>query len=389
MSAAALRDAGRAIGTALGHHLLWLGATVRAERLHFLSREGAWLARHYAALRARRRDGAGWPAPVPLAVSRRSSFLPSLPAVTADGLLPLLAQYRDATGAAVLDSLGLAPPPGLAGLGRRFADPGVAEAILGDPAIAAALARRHAGQRAALLAYLDQQGALAGEALAVADIGWRGSIQDNLARLLPDRRVTGFYLALLPPLAEAPPNAAKRGFLLEPRDPPHLARRLRFVAPLEFAASDETPSVLGYALRDGRAEPLHDALVLVPHASAAFRAFQAAIAEGVTDTAGLRTPDPALARTLLLQVVESPPPALARLFFEAWRDDRFGAGMLRRGAPRLRGADLLRALSGPAARHALGRRLAESGWPWGLLVRDMPRAAPLLRRLILAVDARL
>lgn len=398
--AEALGASGRAIGTALGHYLFWLGraaARTGAPRLHFLSREGAWLAGHYARLRQLHPYGHTWPEPAMLAVSRRSTFLPSLPDISPASLAPLLAQYRQASAAAVLHSLGLdLPPPGTRPdpvarlpLDRPWTEAGVAPRILGDPWIAATLERRRAAQREALLRYLVQEHVTEGGLLAVADIGWRGTIQDNLARLMPARRVVGHYLALQPPLSSPPPNTKRYGFIFSPADPHRLARRLRFVAPLEFVASGAMPSIVGYVLEGGQARPAPDTLAVVPVSLPAFRILQEGVADGIAGAASLAEPSVLLARRKVLKFLEAPPLALVHLFFEAWRDDRYGAGALRRGAPPLRSARLLSALAGTAGRRALGLELAESGWPWGLLVRDMPFAAPLLRRLILGFDARL
>lgn len=389
-------DAGRMLGGAFGHYLVWLGlASATRPSLHFLSREGAWLAGHYGRLRRRHPEGSRWARPVPLAVSRVSTFLPSLPGITQDALAPLVAQYPSATAANVLGSLGLAPSPEhlrhetAAALALPWSRPGVADRVLADPAVATRLAARHVAQRAALLRYLEQSGVAGQEPLLVADVGWHGSIQDNLARLLPQTPVAGFYLGLFPQPSAPPPNATKRGFVVQPADAARLRRRLRFVAPLEFAASDATPSTTGYEMQGARAAPVADPLLVVPAERPAFRAFQTAVAAGIDAAAGLRAPDPHVARRQVLHVLEAPPPALADLFFEAVRDDRYGAGTLRRGASRLAPGDVAAALASSARRRALGLRLAESGWPWALLARDLPRLAPLLRRLILAVDARL
>ncbi len=396
----ALTASGRTIGTALGHYIVWLGSTAArtcASRLYFLSREGAWLAGHYARLRRFHPHGGSWPEPTTLAVSRRSTFLPSLSYVDTQTLAPLLAQYGQITATTLLQSLGLDLPPvgarpshllGLP-LDRHWAEPGVAERILGNVWIATEIERRRMRQREALSRYLIQEGVTETEPLVVADIGWRGTIQDNLARMMPTRRVIGLYLALFAPLLPAPSSVGKHGFILGQADHIRLARRLRFVAPLEFVASGETPSTLEYAIEEGRARAVPDELTVVPLDSPAFRLFQQTVAEGIDAGATLHKPSAITARNLLLRMIETPPPSLVHLFFEAWRDDRYGAGTLRRGAPPLRPMRIAAALASRTARRALGLELAESGWPWGLLMRDTPFAAPLLRRLILGLDVRL
>ena len=391
---------GRDIGAALGHYLIWLGHNAAREgpqRLYFLSREGAWLAAHYKRLRQLHPNGNAWPEPATLAVSRRSTLLPSLADISPASLAPLLAQYSKASAETVLYSLGLKLPlpesrPASAKslpLDRPWTEAGVATSILGDPWITATLERRRAAQRDALLRYLAQEDAMTCGPLVVADIGWRGTIQDNLARLMPDRRVVGHYLALQPQLSPPPTNTNKYGFILGATDPHRLTRRLRFVAPLEFVASGATPSTRRYVIEGEQARPVLDTLVVAPISSPAFRILQEGVAEGMADAACVAEPSASFARRKVLKFLEAPPLALVSVFFEAWRDDRFGAGLLRRGAPSLRPTRLLSALMDKAERRALGLELAESGWPWGLLVRDMPFAAPLLRRLILGFNARL
>jgi hypothetical protein len=397
----ALMVSGHDIGTALGHYLVWLGSSAAqtgAFKLYFLSREGSWLANHYSRLCFSHPDGGSWPIPVTLAVSRRSTFLPSLPLVDRQALNPLLAQYPHVLSSTLLQSLGLdlsaaASHQGSIAsrlpLNRPWADAGVAEEILRDAWIAAGLERRRVCQREALFRYLVQEGATDVEPLVVADIGWRGTIQDNLARIMPTRRVVGFYLALFPPFSPAPPNTEKHGFIHGPTDSVRMARRLRFVAPLEFVATGEAQSVLEYRIERGVARPITDTLSIAPLESPAFRCFQQGVSLGIDAAAATRDPSAALTRKRILHLLESPQVSLVNLFFEAWRDDRYGGGMIRRGAPRLRRRRIVSALASRNTRRAVGIELNNSGWPWGLLVRDMPVAAPLLRRLILSLDVRL
>ncbi len=395
----ALTAAGRVIGAALGHYLVWLGraaAREGAQRLHFLSREGAWLAIHYARLRQLHPNGDAWPRPVTLAVSRRSTFLPSLADVSQASLAPLLVQYKQVSAATVLFSLGLnmsrsaTVPVSITSLplDRPWAEAGVAQTILGDPWIAQTLEQRRIAQRDALLSYLSQKEVMNCAPLTVADIGWSGTIQDNLARLMPDRRLIGHYFALRPQRLRLP-NNEKFGFILGEQDQYRIGRRLRFVAPLEFIATDATTSALEYVIEDGQSRPVMDELVVAPVSLPAFSILQKGVEVGIVDAAFLTLPSASLARSKVLKFLEAPPLALVNVFFEAWRDDRFGGGVLRRGAPPLCPKRLLLALVKKAERRALGIELAESGWPWGLLVRDMPFVAPLLRRLVLGFDARL
>lgn len=314
-----------------------------------------------------------------------------MPALSPQALAPFLAQYGNATVATVLDSLGLGAEEVGSGVSPEslWRQPGVAERLLGDPATAERLDARRQEQRALLLHYLDQNGVLAQSRIAAADVGWRGTIEDNLARLLPEHRLDGYYLALFPAFSPAPSNAGKTGFVLDAQSPYALTRRLRFVAPLEFICSDRALSAVAYARNLCEVTPVYDMLQVVPADSPAFRCLQDGVSEGVVSMGTLGRPDAGEASMLLLDLIERPPAALAALYFQAWRDDRYGAGTLHRDAPRIDLRQVLAALVSRKARRSLGLAMADSGWPWALLVRDLNPLAPLVRRLVLALDARL
>src|SRR5690606_31811116 len=52
--------------------------------------------------------------------------------------------------------------------------------------------------------YLDSKGFGANSAVGFVDIGWRGTIQDNIALLAPTVDMQGFYLAFRTPVNEQP-----------------------------------------------------------------------------------------------------------------------------------------------------------------------------------------
>lgn len=391
-SAASVLALGSRLGEAFGHFLLWLGQTgaeAGHSRVFFLSREGAWLAQRYSALRAIHPDGSRWPEARVLAVSRRSTLLAHMDEVDSQALSGFVQQYRQASVANVLESLGIAPETAEMPPETLWSAPGISAAVLSHQRVRAALEDRRIQQRSNLLRYLAQEG-FAGQSRAmVADVGWRGTIQDHLCRLLPQQRIDGAYLAQFPPFAPPPGNASKQGFMLTPDDAAAELRRLRFVAPFEFICSDNTRSVRGYCDANGTVAPEFDDLEVVDTNDPALVTLQDAILVGILRQNHLQSPDTCVTRGILVEMIESPHPALVSLYFGAWRDDRYGAGTLSRDAPRLSPGMALRALVGRSGRQDFGRALASSGWPWALLQRDLPLALPLLRKLILATDARL
>lgn len=101
-----------------------------------------------------------------------------------------------------------------------------------------------------LLAYCEGRGlhAAAKRNVAIVDIGWRGTIQDNLCYLFPNTKFVGFYLALEQFLNPQPENAEKYGFI---NNKPNYQYLLRIVSPIEMLCNSPFGSTVGYEMRDG------------------------------------------------------------------------------------------------------------------------------------------
>lgn len=81
------------------------------------------------------------------------------------------------------------------------------------------------------------------EQIAIVDIGWRGTIQDNLCYLFPEHQIQGYYLALEEFLNEQPKNGEKTGYL---NGLPNYRHLLRIVAPIEMLCNSPNGSTIGY-----------------------------------------------------------------------------------------------------------------------------------------------
>lgn len=389
------------ISQAFGQFLVWTAHTAReggAKQVCFLSREGVWLAARYEAMRAQACCPDDFPPARHLAVSRRSTYLAGFEAIEPDVLKPVLAQYRTASMRAVLTGLGLTEQdfqsaaikiPGFAVLLQEpWRQDGSSAALLHAGPLAELLEMRRATQRDYLLRYLAQQDMLsdAEGPSFLADIGWRGSIQDNLGRLLPTRPLTGLYFHLQPFLTVQQSQLTKIAFLAPAQH--HVLRRLRFGAPLEFLVCGNAPTVSGYtAYADGRVSAVLDKEELIPRGQqAAFARFQAEMADTMQNITVSTVPSPAKALEQTLAFLEHPPPAVAALYLASKRDERFGTGRIYTPDVLLGWRQILAALPDRKKRRAFIYKLAESGWPWAILQRDLPLVARFIRFLLLSAD---
>ncbi len=310
------------------------------DRVHYLSREGQFLARVHERVAGRLVAGAP-PAAVTLEVSRRSTFGPSLGTFDADALMDLWRMYSRQSVGALLTSLGDQPSRyereaaayGIdldAVVDGIHLDESVAR-FLADPVVARRLAEHNGRRRDALLAYLRSRTDIEESRWLVVDVGWRGTIQDNLARLLPDVQLDGIYLVLFPFLNPQLANTSKRaagpdanegdeyGFM----EPP---------AAVERPWTADVPSVVDYRVDEsGQAVAVLEKEHLGSVQSGLLALFQEATlaaAEIVADwlVAGGRTAADVRdhVRALVREYYQDPWPGVADLWFGSAHDDTFG-----------------------------------------------------------------
>ena len=351
-------------------YLSWVGRRARelhADRVYFLSREGIWLAQQYEILRSRSGRPNSYPRGRHLAVSRLSTYLASFQTVDEAVAFFRQGQYREASNHALLKSLGYDG--------------------CGDPVFN--LETRRQKQKVLLLRYLHEQAVTSEKRALVADIGWRGSIQDNLARIATDVEWLGLYFHLQPFITPQARNSYKERFLISPSDKRYLSmsRRLRFAAPLEFLLSDCSGAVVGYELQEGNVQPKleYDSNILgedVWNKLLVLRRDMEARAKEISLDSNV-SPDIVLKE--VLRVLEIPNAAIYEPYFMARRDESFGAGQVVQ-AEKIAPIELLTALINPRRRREVADKLAISGWPWAMLKRDVPYIAPVLQRILQLLD---
>lgn len=105
-------------------------------------------------------------------------------------------------------------------------------------------------KRMLLYAYLKQNGwrQYEKDKIGIVDIGWKGTIQDNLCFLYPDYKIFGFYAGLQDFLIKQPPNSRKYGYMNIFR---YKGLILSSVRPLEMLCNSKNGSTEGYIYKEG------------------------------------------------------------------------------------------------------------------------------------------
>lgn len=185
----------------------------RVEQVYFLSREGQPLKRMFDLYQDR---VSGNITSHYLEVSRRSTLLPSLTHLTEESFETLFRQYRRISLFEFLSSLGLEAraqsiaqalgmPEGTeARREEDFPTSPTFTALKALPQFQDLYESERAARRRAFLTYLGEfSGGALPARLVIVDVGWKGTIQDNLFALLcrkgdtSVRAVTGYYIGLV------------------------------------------------------------------------------------------------------------------------------------------------------------------------------------------------
>lgn len=357
--------------------------------VHYFTREGAFFHRVHRALAdaapARSLLGVPLPQPSLLEVSRLSTFAASISAVTPEEFMRLWNLFSTQSMAGLLASLGIpafvaAPlldshrlPPQEPVL-YPWADARV-RSLFADRRFVRLVERHRDARRASLLHYLATKGIHDdGRPKVLVDIGWRGTIQDNLARVLGSSPLIGIYLGMHRLLNVQPPNVVKTAYAADVGADPHRCGPvLEHVQPLEMLCNSPEGSVVGYQPGPTPGSVLA-ARAPDPQESASFircaRFFQDGVVAAVPRLAcpirdfALSAQELCpLAFEALREIIADPPLSAAKTFFDLNHNETFGLGRfveMHHTPPR---SLARRAAKDPAARDELDRQASQSLWP--------------------------
>lgn len=205
---------------------LWIAEqaiTQRLDKIFFLTREGEFFRRVYEELFPRL-EIYGHPLPPhdDLEVSRLSTFVASMEHVTPQEFERIWSLNRSQKVAGLFSTLGLQSSEYstlLSELGLQLNDvienPEANEKLarlIAAPAFNNAIKKKIQQQRELLSEYLVNKGVVGSDKIGVVDIGWRGTIQDNLARTLPTSHIHGMYLGLRKVINPQSANVTKSAY---------------------------------------------------------------------------------------------------------------------------------------------------------------------------------
>lgn len=249
--------------------VLWIAEQAilqRLDRLYFFTREGELFHKiFYTIFPQGRLSGHDLPPADILEVSRLSTFAPSMKEASIEEMSRIWSLFKVQSVSGLFSTLGLNIDEFsdvLETLDLKKTD------IISTPENSPALRRllkllalsdsannSLATQASLLKSYLKQSGVHASDRIGVVDIGWRGTIQDNIAILAPESYFHGLYLGLRRFINAQPGNSSKAAYgpdentTTEPTD-----LFINFAA-MELLCNSPHGSVVGYTLENGRIKP--------------------------------------------------------------------------------------------------------------------------------------
>lgn len=216
-------------------HILEKSQELGLRRLYFLSREGLTFLRMYRRIVRALGVEATAPRAEYAVVSRASTFLASSESFDIPGLQRIWAQYHGQSLSRIIRNFSLpldelrplALAAGFDDLDRPIlnlhAEPALAR-FFADPAVQGVFIRERNQAREFFTQYMQDRGWFDGDAsdtVGVVDIGWKGSIQNNMYRALGHvphaPAILGFYFGLTHHPADTDPRNAKIGFMADTR----------------------------------------------------------------------------------------------------------------------------------------------------------------------------
>lgn len=364
----------------------------KAKEVVFFAREGIFFKEIYDLIAAQ--DPFNTPAPPSrlLYVSRRATFAASLRSYDNKELMRLWTMYSRQSPNAFASSLNLDLSKAAIAARRAGIQPDEAvlapwsdtrfQAFLNDPKFKRYATEQLALQRDLLRRYLNQEIDLETNEVLIADIGWRGTIQDNIAHVL-EKPVRGHYLALFRYLNQQAAGSSKVAWLSDSNTESDYSLPDQ-VAPIEMIFNGPGGSTIGYEERDGRIEPIREL----------FAAEEATVEALAPCRAGMLAAVPALARYVKLHglmagdlrdlnrevagdLLATPPAVIADVFGRLEHNETFGVGAVE-AMDDLGFAEVSETKPGPELHNGLTTWLG-TRWPEGMsrqsIVTDWWRSA--------------
>ncbi|WP_226704438.1 hypothetical protein [Microbulbifer elongatus] len=377
----------------------------RLEKVLFFTREGEFFKRLYDCINESLPSWRKGPQSELLEVSRVATFFPSLREISLKELMRLWNLYSCQSVRSLFKSLGLVPDTYIEYFDKYqieldqiieypWQDERVKK-LFSDFGFLKHLSERQEYLRESIFKYFYTRG-LSNDCgrVAIVDIGWRGTIQDNICYLFPEVEFTGYYLGLQVFLNDQPKNATKIAYGPDLNFDFRGESLLNAVAPLEMLCNSKNGSVVGFKEDEGDIRAVKK---IDQKENKVFEEFTAKYQDGVEKAVKTisRLERKILINPVILResafnswhsIIESPHPEIAKSYFSLYHNEDFGVGAVVDKSTVVTYSDILKAVFFKKNRQYLVAKIKDIQWVEGYKRRaDLSR----LRRLIFSLVLKL
>lgn len=206
----------------------------------------------------------------------------------------------------------------------------------------------------------------------IVDVGWRGTIQDNIANIYENAKVYGFYFGLFEPFNKQPSNTVKKAFISKDSNSDKLWC-LKYVDPFEMLCNSPNGSTIEYAHHDGKIiairenQEIEDSIYNnhVMYFQQGVLSSIRAISDYVRTHSLISDDMNKEASEQLENLMTNPPKALVRAYFELSHNESFGLGGYFKKNGKLNFQLAVRSIFSRKAREEYLSYIRNTHWPQG------------------------
>lgn len=203
------------------------------------------------------------------------------------------------------------------------------------------------------------------EEIAIVDIGWRGTIQDNICYIFSKVKINGYYFGLEKFLNKQPDNAHKYGYINQFYGRENI---LGDITPFEMLCNSCNGSTLGY---EKNSDGIVTAIRKIDEVeNESYYNCTKYIQDGVIENVNNKDIDVSKAFEEIVNIIYHPDKYVALTYFNLKHNEEFGLGEYVSKKAYISKIDILKGIYKWSYQTVLKRKLEQTSWPYGYLVAN-------------------
>lgn len=355
-------------------YLNWILEDIKSkkiEKIYFFTREGEFFKEIFDKINHDKKIKSYL-----LEVSRVATFFPSLSKIDAEELKRLWSQYSIQSLSSLFKSLNLdinryidliikyqlnindqlINPGDNINLNKMFADKDFISLVSTDLKNSKLLLKEYFKDRD----FIDQK-----EKIAIVDIGWRGTIQDNICYIFPKAKIYGYYFGLEKFLNKQPDNSYKYGYINQFYGKEKI---LGDITPFEMLCNSCNGSTIGYKKNDDGVVTAIRKIDEIENYS--YYNCTKYIQEGVIENVSNKDIDLSKAYSEAVNIIYNPDKYVALTYFNLKHNEEFGLGEYVSKKAFISKKNIIKGIYKYKYQESLKHKLEKTSWAYGYLVAN-------------------